>query len=1173
MAKEKLQAELLISAGVKGVEAIERASDALGDMSGRTAAIKEEAAKLKAEWDKLAPEEQARRLESLANAYDKAEKDNAKLNQESDKSAGIFQKLRSEAAMLGAALAGAFAINKLSTFVSGSVQLTAVFEEQLSKVRAVSGATAEEMAKIEARAKELGAATRYTATEAAEGFEILARAGLNAQEQLIAIPDVLALAQGAGIGLADAASYITRAVRGMNLSVAESGRVADVLAKAAASANTDVAGLGQALSYAAPSAASLNLSLEDTVAIIGKFADAGIDASRAGTALNSILSQFSNPASTFRRALADVGITTNDFSEALRQMADKGDEASTAIIAVGQEAGPALKALLAQGMPSLDELKEKLTQAGGSAQEMAEIMDDNLPGAVRGLSSAWEGLKIALAQPMLDPLKKQTNELSATIRDMVANGTIDKLGQALATMASWAGTALSAFIKFAPVLATFGASLLAARTAIAAKNAALSLYASRANLAAAAISKLRAASMGLIGIGLTAAIYATSAAFKALKSNVDEVQERAKASSEAFAEMEQKLYELKTAQEGFAKITSETREAHIAALEEEAKAIDERIRAYEDDISTAEKRLFTDKQTIESARAYIQMEEERKARIEKTIQATHAMIEAEEAHKASLDKARAIKNANIEGWAKLADNINQTELEAAKIPERSQEIIDALRLLSDTGENTGAKLRLAFTSAFEQAETQEALAKMQQMLREAFEQGKMGAEDYEIALAKAKARQEELPPTISRAAIALQQLGIEATTFNNQMSHGAQVAIDNFRTAAKEYGTTQERLAQIFTAAQSAMQNDSQYQALKTALFEVGESAGFAREEIERIATQSVKTGSEAALAFQKMGVDIQEALTGISTSHQTMINDFITGFQLAAEEGLNLKAIAQSAFENLFNSAGSEQEFKALNQALRQVGAQSMLSKEQQQKLKDAIKGTTESAREQAEQSKEVADALKEETEESQNLLQTMRELNKERNVPKEEDESEEIEKKRKITKSYGETSKEAFKQASEGALASKRATEEAARAMQALTDSSRQTVASLEQELMRLRGESEKLAKFQQQQKEAELKSKANEALTSGNMEAYREYQKALQLQRQIYAEQQNQARKEKAQSKSKSPTTSAQDSAEAKAAAQEVASAFAGYTEAQMQEAKRQAREELMNELKASAQRMSR
>ena len=219
---------------------------------------------------------------------------------------------------------------------------------------------------------------------------------------------------------------------GMGLAFSDAGRVADVLAKGANASNTSVQGLAQALSYTAPIAHSLGLSLESTVAIIGKFADAGIDASRAGTALNSVLSQFSDPASQFRESLSAIGITTNNFDQALRQLAEAGPLGSSAILAVGQEAGPALRALLNQGIGALDDLKGKLTDSAGSAARTAAIMQDNLGGAMNSLGSTWDSVKNVLGTPVLPVLKDAVNGLANSLRGFVSDGTVGKFGEAFA---------------------------------------------------------------------------------------------------------------------------------------------------------------------------------------------------------------------------------------------------------------------------------------------------------------------------------------------------------------------------------------------------------------------------------------------------------------------------------------------------------------------------------------------------------------------------------------------------------------------------------------------------------------------------------------------------------------------------------------------------------------------
>ena len=346
-----------------------------------------------------------------------------------DNASAVFSSLQAKVMAVGAAIATYFGITAFAGIVSGAADL----ETAMSRVQAATGATGQEMQALRKAAEDAGANTKYTSTEAAGALENLAKAGLSATDSIAALPAVLNLAQAGDIGLAESSELVTKAVMGMGLAFTDAGRVADVLALGANATNTSVLGLAQALSYAAPVAQSLGLSLESTVAIIGKFADAGIDASRAGTALNSILSQFSNPASKFREELAAAGITTGNFETALHQLAAAGPAGSKAINAVGQEAGPALRALLNQGMGALDGLTEKLKTAEGSAAATAAVMQNNLNGALSGLSSAWDTVKNALGTPVLPVLQQGVEQLAGAFRAAVADGTVAKFGEAIAT--------------------------------------------------------------------------------------------------------------------------------------------------------------------------------------------------------------------------------------------------------------------------------------------------------------------------------------------------------------------------------------------------------------------------------------------------------------------------------------------------------------------------------------------------------------------------------------------------------------------------------------------------------------------------------------------------------------------------------------------------------------------
>jgi TP901 family phage tail tape measure protein len=339
-----------------------------------------------------------------------------------DKASKSFNSLGNNAKKVAGLIAGYFSFQ----FFKSAVEDAAAFEKQMDTVAAVSGATGDALLSLTEIAKEMGATTQFTAIEAAQALESLGRAGLSAAQQAEALPSVLQLAQANGIELGQAASFITKAVAGMGLEFSDAARVADVLTKAAASANTSVEGLGVGLAYAAPVAQSLGLTLEQTVAIMAQLANAGIDASRAGTSLNTMMIQFSDPASKFNKELSNLGINTTDFNVALVELAAKGDAGKTAILALGSEAGPALTALLNQGVPALTALTGQLEGSAGAAEKAAAIMSGNFDGAIKTLGSSWDSLRLKLATPVLEPLTNIINEVSAKFKEFGASGGLDE---------------------------------------------------------------------------------------------------------------------------------------------------------------------------------------------------------------------------------------------------------------------------------------------------------------------------------------------------------------------------------------------------------------------------------------------------------------------------------------------------------------------------------------------------------------------------------------------------------------------------------------------------------------------------------------------------------------------------------------------------------------------------
>ena len=447
MADNRLDVGLLIHAGVEGLDQLDRVIGELDQTGESTEQLRTETARLRQQWDNLSPDEQAAALERLGRATNDATQRQGEHTEETERSVSAYGRMKGAVLALGAALGITFAVNKVKDFFSGAVADAAEFEAQMSTVGAVSGASAADMEKLRAAAEKMGAETKYNATEAAQGLENLARAGLKADDAITVLPSVLSLATANGIDLADSASYITQAVAGMGMEMDQAGRVADVLSAAASNANTDIKGMGEALAYAAPTAASLGLTVEQTAAYIGKFADAGIEGSRAGTSLNNMMAQFANPASTFRKELAALNIRTTDFNQAIRQLAAAGPKGEAAINALGTEAGPAFKALLGQGIGALDDLTATLENAGGTAAEQAKRMSDNVPGAFAELESAWDGFKLKVAAPILEPLKNKMLELAGVISDLVNSGKVEALGEKIAAVFRDGADAVINFVK------------------------------------------------------------------------------------------------------------------------------------------------------------------------------------------------------------------------------------------------------------------------------------------------------------------------------------------------------------------------------------------------------------------------------------------------------------------------------------------------------------------------------------------------------------------------------------------------------------------------------------------------------------------------------------------------------------------------------------------------------
>ena len=293
------------------------------------------------------------------------------------------------------------------TALTAAVKITAEFEKELSKLRAVSGANVQEMTALETKARDLGKSTAFTAKEVAELQVELAKLGFTTNDILNSSGGVLDLAAALGAELSEAATLTGSTLRAFGLSTEETSRVVDVLALSASSSALDFGKLTESIKIAAPIAKATNTSIEDTVALLGTLANAGIHGSSAGTGLRKIFIE-----------LNAAGLSLND---AYRQINSSSNKLATASDLVGKRAGGALL-IMARGAKTTNELADALRNAEGAAEEMRKTMEDNLIGDFDKLKSAVTELGISIGQTTTGPLRSFVQGLT----DMI-NGTEDSI--------------------------------------------------------------------------------------------------------------------------------------------------------------------------------------------------------------------------------------------------------------------------------------------------------------------------------------------------------------------------------------------------------------------------------------------------------------------------------------------------------------------------------------------------------------------------------------------------------------------------------------------------------------------------------------------------------------------------------------------------------------------------
>lgn len=427
------------------------------DLAGESARLAEELEELRARQ-----EDAAESVRAAGQAY-----------QEAGEGAEDFGTRASEAfsaaqqALVSAGIAGA--LREVKDAYTECVSLAGDFEAGMSNVKALSGSTSQDMAQLNAKAKELGADTKYTAVQSADAMGYMAMAGWKAQDMLSGMTGVVDLARASGEDLAQVSDIVTDNLTAFGLKASDTARFADVLAAAATSANTDVGIMGETFKQSASVAGALGYSIEDMAVGVGLMANAGVKGSIAGTALknsfNGLLEGVTLTSAAFGEyqysavqadgSMKSFGSTINELRGYFEQMTEAERVANAQAIA-GKEGYNGLLAILNATEEDYQSLTESINDCAGAAKRMAEIKMDNLNGQLTLMDSAADALRTTIGE-----------EFNPELRRMAEAGT---------DVLTWANDFVQAHPALVKGVMTFTGVMGSAAVAVTGVNAALAAF-------------------------------------------------------------------------------------------------------------------------------------------------------------------------------------------------------------------------------------------------------------------------------------------------------------------------------------------------------------------------------------------------------------------------------------------------------------------------------------------------------------------------------------------------------------------------------------------------------------------------------------------------------------------------------------------------------------------------
>lgn len=323
------------------------------------------------------------------------------------------------------------------------------FESAMSNVAAISGATGADLEALSVAAKEMGAATQFSATEAANALSYMALAGWDAQQSIDALPGVLDLAASSGMELAAASDMVTDYLSAFNMACDQSTYFADMLAYAQSNANTTAALLGESFKNCAANMNAAGQDVETTTSLLSMLANQGLKGSEAGTALAAVMRDLTAKMKDGAIKIGDTSVAVMKANGDYRDMTDVLSDVEAATKGMGDAEKAAalsstftsdsikgLNMILNAGVAQAAAFEEELRNSAGTASQMADTMNDNLKGRITQLGSALEGVAIQCYEAMEGPLKEGVEsaiDSVGTLSAEMSNGRLRESAEKIAT--------------------------------------------------------------------------------------------------------------------------------------------------------------------------------------------------------------------------------------------------------------------------------------------------------------------------------------------------------------------------------------------------------------------------------------------------------------------------------------------------------------------------------------------------------------------------------------------------------------------------------------------------------------------------------------------------------------------------------------------------------------------